>query len=324
MAPLSFANVPLNGSSFSESGTYVGTFYASLPFANATFLHGLKTKHRDMLALSFCISLFFALPALSDPELYTFLTYNIRYDNPDDGEDAWPKRRDFLAAQIRFYAPDVIGIQEGLRHQVVYLAETLPEYTFTGVGRDDGATAGEYSAVFFRRDRFRALQSGTFWLSESPDTVSRGWDAALPRICTWVQLEDSSAHRVFWVFNTHFDHIGKEARRQSANLIRNRIAALNPAGQPVVLLGDLNSLPGSAPVNTLSETFVDAHDQSREPPFGPEGTFNGFRFNEPVTNRIDYIFTTPGAVVRQYAVLSDSRNCRYPSDHLPVLARVAF
>lgn len=254
----------------------------------------------------------------------TFITYNIRYDNPGDGDDAWPKRRDFLAAQLRFHQPDVFGIQEGLKHQLDYLDEQLPGYARVGVGRDDGREAGEFSALFYRRDRFQCLQSGTFWLSGTPDTVSTGWDAALPRICTWAQLEDTAAHRVFWVFNTHFDHIGAEARRQSARLILQKITVLNPSAEPLVLMGDLNSEPDSAPVALLKETMTDTRDQSAEPPFGPPGTFNGFRFTEPVQHRIDYIFVSKGCTVRQYAVLSDSRDCHYPSDHLPVLVRVRF
>lgn len=252
----------------------------------------------------------------------TFLTYNIRFDNPADGDDAWPVRRDFLAGQLKFYKPDVFGIQEGLHRQVEYLQEQLPGYAHVGVGRDDGREAGEYSALFYRTDRFRALESGTFWLSETPDTVSKGWDAALPRICTWALLEDSVAGSLIYVFNTHFDHVGKAARKASAALILQKIAEINTGGYPTVLMGDLNSEPGEDPIAVLQSAMNEASDATREPPFGPEGTFNGFKFHEPVTRRIDYVFTRPGMHVLQYAVLSDSRNCHYPSDHLPVLVRV--
>jgi endonuclease/exonuclease/phosphatase family metal-dependent hydrolase len=268
--------------------------------------------------LFLCLFSAFALSA----QPISVLTYNIRYDTPADGDDAWPKRRNFLARQLRFHAPDVFGIQEGLKSQVDYLQEQLPAYTCVGVGRDDGREAGEYSALFFRTDRFRALESGTFWLSPKPDTVSKGWDAALPRICTWALLEDTVAGRKLWVFNTHFDHVGQEARSASAKLILTKIEEKNVAGHPVVLLGDFNAGPGSAPVRIITETLRDARDHSEEPIFGPQGTFNGFRFHEPVELRIDYIFVSPDLAVRKYAILSDSRDCRYPSDHLPVYIQI--
>lgn len=252
----------------------------------------------------------------------TVITYNLRYDNPGDGEDAWPKRRDFLAAQLRFQTPDIFGIQEGLHRQLTYLQEQFSDFAMVGVGRDDGQQAGEYSSLFYRKSRFRALDSGTFWLSETPDSVSKGWDAALPRVCTWAHLEDLAAQRKIWVFNTHFDHIGKQARIESAALILQKIKEKNTAGEPVICMGDLNSEPEEEPVLRFLQVLQDTRALSQEPPFGPEGTFNGFRFQEPVTRRIDYILVSPGLRVRQHATLSDSRNCHYPSDHLPVLARI--
>ena len=254
-----------------------------------------------------------------------FLTYNIRYDNPNDGDDAWPKRRDWLAAQIGFYSPDVFGIQEGLQHQVEFLAQSLPQYAWVGVGRDDGRQAGEFSALYYRRDRFRLLDSGTFWLSETPDQPSKGWDAALNRVCTYALLHDSATGRSLWVFNTHFDHMGQEARRQSALLIIQKIREKNPDNLPVFVMGDLNAEPGEPPVAAMKSALMDTRDVSETPAFGPSGTFNGFKFHEPVTRRIDYIFAGgPGLRVLRHAVLSDSKDCHYPSDHLPVLADVSI
>ncbi len=259
-----------------------------------------------------------ALPA----QTLTLLSYNIRYDNPGDGPDAWPQRRDFLAGQLRFHHPDVFGVQEALKHQLDYLQEQLPEYAYVGVGRDDGREAGEYSALFYRTDRFHALESGTFWLSETPDTVSKGWDAALPRICTWALLADSAGRRLR-VLNTHFDHQGKEARRHSAELLLEKMRAMAPAA-PLALLGDFNSAPESKPIALLGAALHDARAHSAEPPFGPEGTFNGFRLLDPLGPRIDYIFVSPEIQVLQYAVFTDHRAGHYPSDHLPVLARVRW
>lgn len=271
-----------------------------------------------------CLLLFQSANFMDEQNTLTALTYNIRYDNPGDGEDAWPKRRDFLAGQLRFHAPDIFGIQEGLHSQVAYLSEQLPDYERVGVGRDDGKQGGEYSALFFLKKRFRLLASGTFWLSETPDTVSKGWDAALPRICTFAHLRDSFSGKNLWVFNTHFDHIGREARRRSAELILLKIKEKNTKNEPVILTGDFNAEPGKEPIGVLTRELRDTRSVSEEPPFGPEGTFNAFKFHEPVRRRIDYIFCTSDLTVRQYAVLSDSRDCHYPSDHLPVLARFGF
>ncbi len=259
-------------------------------------------------------------PDLPYSQPFSVLTYNIRYDNPADGENAWAERRHFLAGQLRFYGPDIIGVQEALKRQLDFLQEQLPEYAWVGVGRDDGREAGEYSAIFFRKERFVARQSGTFWLSPTPEVVSKGWDAVLPRICTWALLEDTVAKRHVWVFNTHFDHVGREARRQSASLLLMRLWEMNRQRYPVIVMGDLNAGPNTEPVHILQRELYDARTRSQEPAFGPEGTFNGFRFHEPVELRIDYIFTSADLRVRKYAVLSDSKNCRYPSDHLPVYA----
>ena len=273
-----------------------------------------------------CIFLLFLFAApLLPAQTLTALTYNIRFDNPADGDDAWPKRRDFLAAQIRFNAPDVFGIQEGLLRQLVYLDSAFADYARVGVGRDDGKEGGEYSAFYFRRDRFRVLASGTFWLSETPNVPSRGWDAALNRVCSYACLFDSLSSRPFWVFNTHFDHMGQEARRHSAELILKKVKELNPGGFPVIVMGDFNSKPADAPVQTILKEMSDTESISQELSFGPAGTFNGFKFHEPVTERIDYIFLGgKGLKVLQHAVLSDNRNCHYPSDHLPVLARLEW
>lgn len=254
----------------------------------------------------------------------SLMTYNIRFDNPADGPDAWPERRDFLASQVGFYAPDIWGIQEGQLHQLTYLQQQLPQYSRVGVGRDDGADKGEFSALFYRHDRFLLLELGTFWLSPTPAEVSKGWDAALPRVCTWALLEDKTNHRRLRVYNTHFDHIGREARAQSATLILDHIRARAADDGPVVLMGDFNSEPHDEPILRLKQALHDARSRSLQPAFGPEGTFNGFKFHEPVKLLIDYIFVSASLEVQQHAVLSDSRNCHYPSDHLPVWVKLAW
>lgn len=259
-------------------------------------------------------------PTHAQTGAFRVMTWNIRFDNPSDGPDAWPLRRERVLGLIRFHAPDVFGIQEGLAAQVEYLKSELPEYTCVGVGRDDGKAGGEFSALFFRQDRFTATQSGTFWLSPSPEKPSKGWDAALNRICTYAVLADRQTGGRVFVFNTHFDHVGDTARLRSAQLLVSKMAELNPQGHPAVIMGDFNAAPGSPPIQTLASAWSDARVAGRTPPYGPEGTFNGFRpAAEPLGNRIDYVFVQQCSVQR-YAALSDQWLGRYPSDHLPVLA----
>ncbi len=251
----------------------------------------------------------------------TAITYNLRFDNPSDGPDAWPERRSWLAAQIRFYNPDLLGVQEALLSQLLYLDQECPAYARVGVGRDDGADKGEFSALLYRRDRFELLGSGTFWLSPTPEGPSKGWDAALPRVCTWAHLRDRLNGKELWVYNTHFDHIGREARLESARLILSRIRE-QAGSAPAILMGDLNATPDDAPIALLRAGLHDTRQRSVEPAFGPEATFNGFKFHEIPANRIDYIFVNDPWRVLQQATLTDSRNGHYPSDHFPVLARI--
>lgn len=249
---------------------------------------------------------------------YKAMTYNIRYDNPDDGENAWANRKEFLCDQVAFFAPDILGIQEGLAHQVAYLDGKLQKHTFIGIGRDDGKQKGEYSAIFYNNTKFEKMKSGTFWLSETPDQISVGWDASMERICTYALLKDKITHTKIWVFNTHFDHIGKIAREKSMILIHNIIQQQNKNNLPVILLGDFNAQPDSVPIAYITKSLNDSRTSSLAIPFGPFGTFNGFKHNVPVSDRIDYIFISKNIQVNKYAVLSDANDCRYPSDHLPV------
>ncbi|MCF7567852.1 endonuclease/exonuclease/phosphatase family protein [Sabulilitoribacter arenilitoris] len=253
------------------------------------------------------------------------MTYNIRYDNVNDGENQWSNRKGFLSNQITYNNPDIFGIQEGLHHQVQYLDSTFVNYNYIGVARDDGKTKGEYSAIFYNKEKFDVLKQGTFWLSETPNKISVGWDAAMERICTFGWFKDKITKQQFLVFNTHFDHIGKEARVESAALILNKIEEFNTKSLPVVVMGDFNLKPEEAPIKLLSKSLNDTKKVSELKPFGPTGTFNGFKFNKPVANRIDYIFTSKKNIsVKKYAVLSDSKDCKYPSDHLPVVVDVIF
>jgi endonuclease/exonuclease/phosphatase family metal-dependent hydrolase len=228
-----------------------------------------------------------------------------------------------VAGLINYYEPDFVGAQEVLHHQLTYLLEKLPGYDFAGGGRDDGATKGEYSCIFYKKEKYTVLEQKTFWLSPTPDSVSRGWDAALNRVCTFMLVRDKKTKQSFWVFNTHFDHMGKQARLESARLIIEKIHELNTKSLPAFLIGDLNATPDEAPVTFIHSALKDTR-QSAELVYGPAETFNAFRFTEKPERRIDYIFMTDDGRLRvtKFATLTDSYALRYPSDHFPVMATV--
>jgi endonuclease/exonuclease/phosphatase family metal-dependent hydrolase len=192
---------------------------------------------------------------------------------------------------------------------------------YIGVGRDDGKEAGEFSPIFFNTKKFKLVDYGWFWLSETPDKPGWGWDAHFNRICTWVKLKPKKGSS-FLYLNTHLDHQGDVARAGSAKLILKKIDELNTGNLPVILTGDFNLTPDAAPIQYIREHLKDSRTISIEPPYGPEGTFNNFYFNSKLTDRIDYIFVNEKVTVQKYAVLSDSKDNRYPSDHLPVFAKL--
>lgn len=250
------------------------------------------------------------------------MSYNIRYNNTRDGEDAWPKRKDNVKALVKFHDADILCVQEALALQVDELLENT-NYEMVGVGRNDGKKDGEFTAIYFDKSRFVKKDGGTFWLSDTPDQPSKGWDAAILRICTWVKLYDKWNKKEFIVFNTHYDHKGVQARIESAKLIKKKIQEIAPA-LPVVFTGDLNVTPETEAVATIKTFLTDTKEATIEPAYGPEGTFNDFKFNAALKDKIDYIFVNKGFKVQKFGVLSDSKNLRYPSDHLPIIARLFF
>ena len=251
------------------------------------------------------------------------MTYNIRLDVASDGENAWPNRKYFLTSQILFNSPDVMGVQEARPNQMNDLKNALSNYKTIGIGRD-GGSEGEYSAIFYDVNTLKVERENTFWLSETPNEISIGWDAAYPRICTYglfTRLEDDQK---FWVFNTHLDHVGQQAKLQSMQLILQRIKSINTDDFPVVLMGDFNVEPDSELITNLKKSMKDAKEISNLS-FGSNGTFNGFKFEEKVTRRIDYIFVSRSNVaVDKYGVLSSSIDLKYPSDHFPVMVHLGF
>ncbi len=268
-----------------------------------------------LLCFSFCL--------VQGQETTKIMTYNIKLDYPKEGKNSWDNRKDLIVGQIKFYEPDIFGVQEALPNQMQYLESTLVGFKYVGVGRDDGDNQGEYSAIFYNVSKFNVIESGTFWLSETPDKVTMGWDAVCNRICTYALFKNKKTKEKFWVFNTHFDHVGKVARMESPKLILEKIKSLNSTHLPVILTGDFNLEPETENIKLFHSYFDDSKNISEIPPFGPKGTFNGFHFEKPVTRRIDYIFLSKDDfVVKKHAVLSDSKDCKYPSDHFPVIAEL--
>ena len=256
------------------------------------------------------------------------VTFNIRFNNAGDGENAWPRRKDWVAELLLEKQPDVIGLQEVLVGQFRDLQTSLNGYEAKFVGRDAGDERGEGCPIFYRTDRFEAVSQETYWLSETPEQKgSRGWDAALPRVVTHLQLKDKQAGTLFHVFNTHFDHQGDEARQQSG-LLLHRLIKEKAGDERWVAMGDLNASPDSKPLQNLltgatqEPAFVDARRVAEEK-LGPDSTWNGFRA-VVAERRIDFIIVAQGVAVPRVEIDAQSREGRFPSDHLPVIADLHY
>jgi endonuclease/exonuclease/phosphatase family metal-dependent hydrolase len=252
---------------------------------------------------------------------FRVMSYNIRYNNPGDAEHAWPHRVDRVASTILFNQAELVGVQEALKGQLDDLAERLPEYAWLGVGRDDGKESGEYSAIFYRTDRFAPVDSGTFWLSKNPSIPgSKDWDAAITRVATWAHFRDLAADTSLFYFNTHFDHRGVIAREKSAELLENRIARM-AGSYPTVLTGDLNFTEEAPGYAALTSSLRDVFYESGQPHHGPVSTiYGGFQVTHETGRRIDYIFVKNNLKPLQHATLSDNWEGHFASDHLAVLA----
>ncbi len=278
---------------------------------------------RLLLLLLLCSTLMAQTSPAQTATPLVVATYNLRYNNPGDGVNAWPNRKDKVKALIQFHEFDLFGTQEVLRDQLNDVAE-LREFAFLGAGRDDGKEAGEHSAIFYRKARLKVLDSGNFWLSETPEKPGKGWDATCcNRICSWAKFTDLTTKKTFFLFNVHFDHQGVEARRQSGKLMVAKIKEI-AKNAPVVLTGDFNSTPDTEQIQTIQTLLSDAHAVTKTPPYGPEGTFNAFKFDAPMDKRIDYIFVSKQFDVLKYGVLTDAQNQRYPSDHQPVMTKLVL
>ena len=251
-------------------------------------------------------------------------TYNIRFDNPNDIENLWEDRAPHLINLIKFHQMDIIGTQEGMYHQLEEIKSGLG-YPYVGVGRDKGGKEGEFSAVFYNPEKVKVLDQSTFWLSETPEIPSKGWDAALNRVCTWVKFEGNDGKR-FYVFNIHYDHIGQKAREESSKLVIRKIKEINKENLPVVFIGDFNVMPDNPAYRTVldNSNMKDSRLISKTPSIGNQGTFNGYNWEKLPEGIIDHIFVSPNITVLRHGILTDNYGLKYPSDHFPVMVEVSW
>ena len=272
-------------------------------------------------------------------------SYNLRYANRGDSArgNGWGLRYPVIVNMIQFHGFDIFGTQEGLYPQLEDLVQHLPGYAYIGIGRDDGQHAGEHSAIFYNTDKFTLLEKGDFWLSTITDRPNKGWDAVLPRICSWGKFKEKKSKFTFYFFNLHMDHVGVKARSESARLILQKIREF-PSNTPVILTGDFNvdqTNEGYAVINN-SGILKDAYELSPVK-HAANGTFNNFSTDTKTDSRIDHIFVSHQFTVKRYGILLDTYrekrtdsagksillpsgreafSARVPSDHFPVLIEV--
>lgn len=261
------------------------------------------------------------LAACSAPAPLKVMSYNIRYGTADDGVYSWPNRQDAAVAMIEDQRPAVFGVQEGLRFQLEFIAEKCPEYQYVGVGREDGEERGEHMAVFYDTTRVDLKDWGTYWLSETPDEPSKGWDAACKRTATWTLLYDKKTDRHFYFVDTHLDHVGEVAREKGLALVVERIGAMNPENYPMILLGDFNVFPDDPCLAGLRAVMTDAREVA--PVTSNESTYHGYGTVEKAP--IDYIFYSGFSGCEEFArVTKPYLECPYVSDHYPVTAVLKY
>lgn len=264
------------------------------------------------------------ITSISSAQTHNFATFNIRYANPNDVGNLWADRLPHVANLIQFHQIELFGVQEALHSQLLDLTKDL-DYSYIGVGRDDGTEKGEYAAILYDPAKFEILDQGTFWLSPTPQKPSKGWDAALNRICTWGKFKDTSG-KIFYVFNIHYDHIGQQAREESSKLVMDQVSIINKENAPALLMGDFNVKPDNAAYATITSNpdWTDARLTSEIPTYGPAGSFTGFDWEKMPDGIIDHVFVKGDIRVLRHGILTDNYGKKYPSDHFPVLVEVEF
>lgn len=265
----------------------------------------------------------------NDPDILKVITLNLRYDNPHDSLNAWSYRSHIVNGFFKNEKPDLIGMQEVLVNQYIFLDSVLSDYSSVAVGRSDGSKGGEMNPVFFKKDRFDLIRTKTFWLSDKPEVAgTQAWGANLPRIVTWVELSEKTSLKHFYFFNTHFAHDSDSARILSSQLLLNRVDSIT-GGFPFVITGDFNMLISSRGYDILTGPFEsipllnDTYAVTEKRPVGPAYTFNGFS-EETSAGRIDYIFVRNGMKVLEHRTFIKKDHNIYISDHWPVMARISL
>ena len=270
---------------------------------------------------------------------FRVMTFNIRYGSADDKENAWPLRRDLVFNIISEYQPQLIGLQEALEFQLDEITEQLPEYDYLGVGRDDGKKEGEFSAILYLKGRYKVIESGTVWLSDTPSVPgSTSWGNTLPRIVTWARFEDVRLNQQVYLFNTHFDHRSQPSREKSAQFLLDRVLSREDATIPAVVTGDFNAGESNPVIRYLVEDQPIAMStgesltnprplkdtfRTRNPEAVKVGTANRFT-GYSVGPKIDYVFVSGQLSIKGAMIIRDNDQGRYPSDHFPVIADLSF
>ncbi|KGI61282.1 endonuclease/exonuclease/phosphatase family protein [Prevotella sp. DNF00663] len=253
----------------------------------------------------------------------TIASFNLRMDTKDDGINQWSNRKELVKSLIRFHDFDIVGTQEGFKHMLDGVAE-LPEYAWIGEGRD-GGDDGEHSAIFYKRVKYELLKHGDFWYSETPNQVGLGWDAkCCNRICSWGKFRDKLTGKVFFVFNSHYDHEGEVARRESSKLLLKKIREIAGTDATVFATGDFNAVPTDEPIQTLlgDGLLADSYRITQQAPYGTTCTYHGYKVPKPGNDyRIDYVFVTKDIRILQYGSLNELPYGRFPSDHFPIMVK---
>ena len=262
----------------------------------------------------------FAMSLFAQNDL-NVMSYNIRLGSAQDGENSWDLRKEKLVDLLEYYEADFIGLQEVQKFQLDYILSKLSEYSSIGLPREEGEWA-EYSCILYRKKSFDVVEEKTLWLSETPEKMTKGWDAVCYRIVTYGRFKNKNTNKEYWMANTHFDHQGLQARENSAKLIVDLCANLLKIKTiPFILTGDFNAPKEEKTISILKENLFDSYETSSKKPYGPTGTWNAFHFHEKISNRIDYVFYSrkSNLKVNKIAIIDDFYDSKYPSDHLPVL-----
>lgn len=270
------------------------------------------------------LAVLFSFVSCANADELKVMSYNIRLDHKGDGDNAWPNRKEATIAMLEDVKPDVFGVQEALPHQVAYLTEQAPNYKNVGVGRDDGVAKGEFMSVFWNTETMEMLEWGTYWLSETPDVPSFGWDAACRRTATWALMKDKRNGKKFYFVNTHLDHKGVQARKNGLQLVVDNIAAMNPEGYPLVLTGDFNVLPDDECLVDLDKQMLSARKVAKVT--DNMSTFNGWGKRKPEDEYvIDYIYVSGFKSVPEYRTnMQQYAEKPFISDHYPIVSVLEY